>query len=83
MSARRVGEGFLGQLAGGDAAAIVAMFTDDAAIDMPGGDDLPWAGRWQGRAAIQDYFQVMPAALAMHEHVISTWVLTSTVDSRK
>ena len=65
MSARSVVEGFLGQLAGGDAAAIVAMFTDDAVIDMPGGDDLPWAGCWQGRAA----------ALAMHEHVIRTWVV--------
>ena len=30
MSARSVVEGFLDQLAGGDAAAIVAMFTDDA-----------------------------------------------------
>ena len=75
MTARDVVKGFLDQLAGGDAATIVAMFTDDAVIDMPGGDDLPWAGRWQGRAAIQDYFQVMPAALAMHEHVIDTWVV--------
>ena len=60
MSARDVVKGFLDQLAGGDAAAIVAMFTDDAVIDMPGGDDLPWAGRWQGKAAIEDYFRVMP-----------------------
>ena len=75
MSARDVVKGFLDQLAGGDAATIVAMFTDDAVIDMPGGDDLPWAGRWQGRAAIEDYFRVMPAALAMHEHVIETWVV--------
>ena len=81
MSARRVVEGFLGELASGDAAAIVAMFTDDAVIDMPGGDDLPWAGRWQGRAAIEEYFQVLPAALAMHEHVIKTWVVDGDIVS--
>ena len=75
VSARDVVKGFLDRLAGGDAAAIVPFFSDDAVIDMPGGDDLPWAGRWQGRAAIEDYFRVMPAALAMHEHVIRTWVV--------
>ena len=75
VSARDVVKGFLDRLASGDAAAIVPFFSDDAVIDMPGGDDLPWAGRWQGRAAIEDYFRVMPAALAMHEHVIRTWVV--------
>ncbi len=75
MSAREVVKGFLDCLASGDAALIVPFFGDDAAIDMPGGDDLPWAGRWQGRAAIEEYFRVMPAVLAMHEHVIRTWVV--------
>ena len=48
MSARDVVKGFLDQLAGGNAAAIVPMFTEDGVIDMPGGDDLPWAGTLAG-----------------------------------
>ena len=57
-------KGFLDQLAGGDAAIIVAMFTDDAVIDMPGGDDMPWAGR--GRAGRRSGVLPGPAGGACH-----------------
>ena len=81
MSARDVVQEFLNRLASGDAATMVPLFTEDGIVDMPGGDDLPWAGRWQGRAALEDYFQIVPAALAMHEHVIKTWVVDGDVVS--
>ncbi len=75
QSARATVEKFLEVLASGDADTIVPMFTDDAVIDMPGTDDFPWAGRWQGAAKMREYFTVMPAALEMHEHVINTWTV--------
>jgi ketosteroid isomerase-like protein len=72
-SPKQVVKAFLDQLAGGGPETIVPMFTDDAVIDMPGTSDFPWAGRWEGRDKMMEYFKVMPAALEMHEHVINTW----------
>ena len=69
-SAKAVIEKWMGMLATGDMEAIAAMFTDDAVIDMPGTSDLPWAGRWRGRAKIDEYFKVMPAALEIREALI-------------
>jgi len=73
-SAKAVIEKWMGMLATGDMEAIAAMFTDDAVIDMPGTSDLPWAGRWRGRAKIDEYFKVMPAALEIREHEHKIWV---------
>ena len=73
-SAKAVIEKWVGLLATGDMDAIVAMFTDDAVIDMPGSSDLPWAGRWQGAAKIDEYFKVMPAALKILEHEHKFWI---------
>ena len=73
-SAKAVIEKWVGMLATGDMEAIAAMFTDDAVIDMPGTSDLPWAGRWRGRAKIDEYFKVMPAALEIREHEHKIWV---------
>lgn len=73
-TAKTVIEQFLASLAGGDAAAIKAIFTDDAVIDMPGSADLPWAGRWQGRAKIDEYFEVMPSVLEIRKHEHKIWV---------
>ncbi len=73
-SAKAVIEKWMGLLARGDMEAIVAMFSDDAVIDMPGSSDLPWAGRWQGSAKIDEYFKVMPAALEIREHEHKIWV---------
>ena len=73
-SAKVVIEKWIGLLASGDMEAIVASFADDAVIDMPGSSDLPWAGRWQGRAKIDEYFRVMPAALEIREHEHKIWV---------
>ena len=69
-SAKAVIEKWMGMLATGDMEAIAAMFTDDAVIDMPGTSDLPWAGRWRGRAKIDEYFKVLPAALEIREALI-------------
>lgn len=54
---------------------LVSLHTDDSVIDMPGTDDFPWAGRWQGIDKIREYFQVMPAALEMKKHTITNWVV--------
>ena len=62
-SAKAVIEKWVGYLATGDIEAIIATFADDAVSDMPGASYLPWAGRWQGAAKIDEYFKVMPAAL--------------------
>tara|TARA_Y100000588_G_C14170162_1_gene888754 strand:- start:10 stop:414 length:405 start_codon:yes stop_codon:yes gene_type:complete len=73
-SAKETVEKWVGLLATGDMDAIVAMFADDAVIDMPGSSDLPWAGRWQGAAKIDEYFKVMPAALKILEHEHKIWI---------
>jgi len=74
-SAKETVEKWVGLLATGDIDAIVAMFADDAVIDMPGSSDLPWAGRWQGSAKINEYFKVMPAALKILEHEHKLWIV--------
>jgi len=63
---------FLSLLAGGARDEIVACFTKDGTIDMAGTPDFPWAGRWQGRAKIEEYFTVMPAALEMLDHQVTS-----------
>ncbi len=73
-SAKETVEKWVGLLATGDMDAIVAMFADDGIIDMPGTSDLPWAGRWQGKAKIDEYFKVMPAALKILEHEHKLWI---------
>ena len=73
-SAKETVENWVGLLAAGDMDAIVAMFADDAVIDMPGSSDLPWAGRWQGAAKIDEYFKVMPAALKILKHEHKLWI---------
>ena len=73
-SAKETVEKWVGLLATGDMDAIVAMFADDAVIDMTGSSDLPWAGRWQGAAKIDEYFKVMPAALKILEHEHKIWI---------
>ena len=73
-SAKAVIEKWVGYLAPGDIEAIIATFADDAVIDMPGSSDLPWAGRWQGAAKIDEYFKVMPAALRIISHEHKIWV---------
>ncbi len=74
VSAKSVIEKWLGFLAAGNMGEVIAMFTSDAVIDMPGTSDLPWAGRWQGSAKIDEYFKVMPAALEIREHEHKFWV---------
>ena len=73
-TAKNVVEKWLGLLGVGDIRAVTEMFADDAVIDMPGTRKLPWAGRWQGRAKIEEYFRVMPAALEISEHEHKVWV---------
>ena len=73
-SVKAVIEKWMGHLATGDMDAIIATFADDAVIDMPGSSDLPWAGRWQGAAKIDEYFKVMPAALRIIESKQKIWV---------
>jgi len=63
---------FLSLLAGGTRDEIVACFTEDGAIDMAGTPDFPWAGRWRGRAKLEEYFTVMPAALEMIDHQMTS-----------
>ena len=63
---------FLGLIASGSRDDIVACFTEDGVIDMAGTPDFPWAGHWQGRAKLEEYFTVMPAALEMMDHQMTS-----------
>ena len=66
---------FLGLLADGGREEIVACFTQDGIIDMAGTPDFPWAGRWQGRSRLDEYFTVMPAALEMMDHQVTSFTV--------
>ncbi|MBN9252021.1 MAG: nuclear transport factor 2 family protein [Mesorhizobium sp.] len=54
---------------------IVDVFSDDGTIDMPGTNDLPWAGRWTGRQRLEEYFRVMPAALDIRGATQDVWLI--------
>lgn len=70
----RVVKKFFEYLGSGNMDGVVSLFTDDGAIDMPGSQHLPWAGRWQGRAKLVEYFKVMPAALEIRGATQDRWI---------
>ena len=72
---RIVVERFLSLLADGSKEDIVSCFTDDGAIDMAGNDDFPWKGLWKGRKELEEYFTVMPAALEMIDHQVTSFIV--------
>ena len=39
---------------------IVALCAEDITIFLPGPEIIPYAGRFQGRAAVHDYFALIP-----------------------
>jgi ketosteroid isomerase-like protein len=78
-NAVEVVKGFLEALGRGDMKKAVASFTDDGVIQMPGSSEMPWAGVWRGRSAIEDYYQVMPQALDIRGATQTRWVSQGNV----
>lgn len=63
---------FMSLLVNGSIEHIVDCFSEDGSIDMAGTDEFPWAGHWQGKEKLVEYFTVMPAALEMLDHKITS-----------
>ncbi len=50
----------------GDMAAVVGMFGDEMDLDVVGPATVPFAGRFQGRAAIEEFFAIVAEHLDRH-----------------
>ena len=74
-SARQVVEAFFERLAAGDTDGVIELFGADGAVDMPGTDLFPWAGHWQGRERLQQYFKDLGAALDIRGFSVDRWVV--------
>src|SRR5207248_503790 len=46
-------------LLGGDLATLFGLFAEDMELEVHGSPTIPFAGRWQGRAGMEEFFAIV------------------------